>query len=313
MRVCVNWLPLDLPRTRDVARAARAVGLWGIGIADSPKYGELFAACATALDATEDLVVTTCVTNPMTRHHSVVVSAARTFEADYPGRFRVGVGRGDSAVRSVGLTPATTSQLVGFLEAIRAGAPQVTLLAAASGPATARGCGAVSDGVIAGVGRDARVLSDIRQWVSADRLTSLAAPEVWGSLRLAVGRNDAEVVALRRRMVPRAVGAAHFAFRSTFEGKSVPEEYQDILTDRLHAYDYGNHGRSGVTSNARLFADRPDIEDFLVDRFAIVGTVGDCRESLRQLADYVDGVFLSILFEDALEQIEAVGEVLRGL
>lgn len=314
MRLCANWLPLSTEMTREVAIRGEAAGLWGLGIGDSPHYGELYSACTTALAATSSLVVSTSVTNPVTRHWSVHASAARSLLQAHPGRFRLGVGRGDSAVHTFGLRPASLRDLEAFAvqvaDEVTASGAEPFVLLAASGPATARAAGRVADGVIAGVGADPVALSMVRDSAASTRSSARPAAEVWASVRLAIGRDASEVEQLRRRLVPRAVSASHFAFASTFEGKNVPEELAPVLAERYAGYDYGSHGRSGQTSNATMFADRPDIEDYLVRRFAVVGTHDQCRQRLEEISQHVDGIYLSLLFEDALEQLGRIGEML---
>lgn len=307
MRVCVNWLPLSLAATSEVARAAESAGLWGIGIGDSPRYAELYSACEAALTATTSLTVTTCVTNPVTRHWSVHASAARGLLGAHPGRFRLGVGRGDSAVHTFGIEHAGLAELDSFLRSIRENS-DVPLLLASSGPKTAQIGGRLADGVIAGVGRDPEDLRAVADVVGA--ATEGAPREIWATVRIAVTRDAAETAVMRRRLVPRAVSASHFAFGSTLSSKRVPPEFAEVLRERYRTYDYGSHGSSGATSNAGMFADHPEIEDYLLDRFAIVGTVEECRAQLGALSNHVDGVFLSLVFEDALEQIERIGIVL---
>ncbi|MEV0663731.1 LLM class flavin-dependent oxidoreductase [Actinomadura luteofluorescens] len=314
MRLCANWLPLSPGLTRQVAAQCEAAGLWGIGIGDSPNYGELYSACTDALGATSSLVVSTSVTNPVTRHWSVHAGAVRALAAAHPGRFRLGFGRGDSAVHTFGLRPASLAGLEDFGRSVaasaRAAGVDPFLLVAASGPATARSAGRVADGVIAGVGGDPVALGTIRERAQESRDAAAAPLEIWASMRIAIGRDDDEVRELRRRLVPRAVSASHFAFASTFEGKNVPAEYAGVLAERYATYDYGSHGRSGATSNATMFADRPDIEDYLLGRFAVVGRADECRARLEELSAHVDGIYLSLLFEDALPQIDRIGAML---
>lgn len=313
MRLCVNWLPLTLDLTRQVAERAEEIGVWGLGIGDSPHYSELYAACATALGATSSLHVTTSVTNPVTRHWSVHAVAARTFGDEFPGRFRLAMGRGDSAVHTHGLRPATLRDLETALHTISEHAPDAFTMVAASGPATSRMAGRVADGVIAGVGADPQALAMIRDTIAGARPPGREPAETWASVRLAIGRTPAEVEVLRQRLTPRAISASHFAFASTFEGKNVPEEYHDLLTERYSSYDYSSHGRSGPTSNATMFADRPDIERYLLDRFAVVGLPEDCRDRLEQISEHVDGIYVSIVFEEALDQLARVGDMLNNV
>ncbi|KAB2388725.1 LLM class flavin-dependent oxidoreductase, partial [Actinomadura montaniterrae] len=150
LRLCVNWLPLDRELTRSLASRIERRGLWGLGIGDSPNYGELYAACADAASATNALTVLTSVTNPVTRHVSVHACAARTFGE----RLVIGMGRGDSAVRTFGLAPASLDHLERTLREIRDASPATPLLVAAGGPKAAAVAGRAADGVICGAGRD---------------------------------------------------------------------------------------------------------------------------------------------------------------
>ena len=310
MRLCVNWLPVSPDLTRRLAAAVERAGFYGLGIGDSPNYGELYAACADALAATTRISVITSVTNPVTRHVSVPASAARTFAASYPGRFVLGFGRGDSAVRTFGLRPATTAVLADTLRRLRAEVPATPLLVAASGPVTAALAARHADGVIAGVGTDPEAVAEIRAAAGQAGPASGTAPRpaagVWASVRLAVADSPAELAALRARLVPRAVSASHFAFSGGLDGKHVPAAFRDVMAERYAAYDYAWHGRSGKSPNAAMFADRPDIEDYLLSRFAVVGTADDCRRRLAGLHGQVDGIFLSLLFEDVLDQFARV-------
>jgi alkanesulfonate monooxygenase SsuD/methylene tetrahydromethanopterin reductase-like flavin-dependent oxidoreductase (luciferase family) len=306
VRLCANWLPVSGALTREVARRAERAGLWGLGIGDSPHYGELYGACTQALAVTDRITVLTSVTNPVTRHLSVHVSAARSLRAENPGRFVVGMGRGDSAVRTVGLAPAPLPALESTLNGLRAAVPEVGVLVAAGGPRVAALAGRCADGVIAGAGRDPVALRILR--ASAEQAAGRPV-QVWASVRLAIARRPGDVPALRARMLPRAISASRFNFAGTFADKNVPAEFQPVLRERYAGYDFAWHGRSGENPVATMFADRPDIEAYLLDRFAVVGTVMECRQALAALAPSVDGVFLSLLFEDVLDQLDLIADL----
>lgn len=307
MKLCVNWLPVSAELTRELARRVEHGGLWGMGIGDSPNYGEVYASCADALGVTERIVVATSVTNPVTRHVSVHTSAARGFAAAAPGRFRLGMGRGDSAVHAFGLKPASLTQLEETALAVGAQAPDVARLIAASGPKTAAMAGRCAHGLIAGVGADRSTVDKLRACAETEH--DGQPFEVWASVRLAVGRTAEEIGAIRARLVPRAVSAAHFAFGAGVGGRNVPEEFGPVLRDRFARYDYAFHGRSARSTNATLFADRPDIEDYLLRRFAVFGTHEQCRAQLDEIAEYADGIYLSLLFEDVLDQVDRVTQI----
>jgi alkanesulfonate monooxygenase SsuD/methylene tetrahydromethanopterin reductase-like flavin-dependent oxidoreductase (luciferase family) len=302
LRLCVNWLPIAPGLTRDLARRIERRGLWGLGIGDSPNYGELYAACADAVSATDGLTVITSVTNPVTRHVSVHVSAARSFGE----RLVIGMGRGDSAVRTFGLAPASLTELERTLRAIRDAVPETPLLVAAAGPKAARVAGRAADGMICGAGRDPVAVGTLAEAAGEETGPTTAA---WASVRLAVAPRPADVPELRKRLLPRAISAARFNFGTSFAGKNVPAAYHDVLATRFASYDFAWHGQAGSTPTARMFADRPDIEDYLLDRFAVVGTAETCRARLVELHRHVDGIFLSLLFEDVLRQADQVADL----
>ncbi|MDY7099561.1 MAG: LLM class flavin-dependent oxidoreductase [Actinomycetota bacterium] len=311
MKLLVNWLPRDRRRTADVARAAEAAGFWGMGVCDSPRADELYASIGAALDATTTLRVGSCVTNPVTRHVSVHRSAVRTLGRT--GRFFCGVGSGDSAVRDVGLRPARLAELDTFLGEMTdtARAAACPVLVAAGGPRTAELAGHHGAGIVAGSGADPVALGalvDAARAAQADPSGGDAPTECWVSLRLAVTSTDAELAEARRAFLPRAISASRFNFARGFAAKHVPEAFHDVLRERYRRYDFAHHGAAGANPNATLLADRPDIEDYLLDRFALIGPADRCRARLADLAAAgATGAVLSVRFEDVFTAIDAAG------
>ena len=61
----------------------------------------------------------TGVTNPLTRHPSVLASAYATLEEYSPGRMIVGIGLGDSSVETMGMKPSTLANFEKSLEQMR--------------------------------------------------------------------------------------------------------------------------------------------------------------------------------------------------
>jgi 5,10-methylenetetrahydromethanopterin reductase len=74
-------------------------------------WQDCFVYMTHALAQTERIVVGTAVTNPYTRHVTTTASIFTTLAALYPGRVALGIGRGDSSVRTMGLNPVKTSVL----------------------------------------------------------------------------------------------------------------------------------------------------------------------------------------------------------
>lgn len=319
MKVLVNWLPTSPQASAAVARTVEEQGFWGLGVTDSPRALELYTTIETCRSVTGRIAVGPCVTNPVTRHVSVHEAAMRAAEAAAPGRAFFGVGSGDSAVRGVGLRPAPPAEMVACVRAVReAAGTSLPAFVAAAGPKAVAAAGAVG-GLLAGCGRDLAALRSLSAAaVAGSAVAPAAEPETvagnaplerWVSLRFAVAGEAAEVAALRQAFLPRALSAARF---NLHPHAGVPEELVPVLAERFAAYDYVHHGTTGTNPNAGLFADRPDIEQWALDRYALIGDVDQCAAGLRDLAEAgVTGVFLSVRFEDPITHITRAGQALR--
>ena len=90
-------------RIGDYARMAERDGWDGLAVTDSQtNNGDAFCALSVAATATERIKLTTSATNAVTRHPSVVAGAIASVHAESNGRAVLGIGRGDSSVRSIG-------------------------------------------------------------------------------------------------------------------------------------------------------------------------------------------------------------------
>src|SRR4051794_651083 len=78
--------------------------------------GDAFAGLAGGAAATTRIGVGTAVTNPVTRHPAVVASAIATVQGESGGRAVLGIGRGDSALAYLGLSPAPVPVFTKYVE-----------------------------------------------------------------------------------------------------------------------------------------------------------------------------------------------------
>ena len=100
---------------------AESVGFKGVGIADHLEHGhDAYITIAKALGATTEIELYTSVTNPVTRHPFTLASLANSLNELGPGRFKLGIGTGDSSVANIGAKPATVARFKEVLTAIRA-------------------------------------------------------------------------------------------------------------------------------------------------------------------------------------------------
>jgi 5,10-methylenetetrahydromethanopterin reductase len=118
-----------------VAQRLEADGWDGATVVDTHCIAvEAFTCLGLVAQATSRLKLATGVSNPTTRHPSVVASGAATVQAISGGRFVLGLGRGDSALAYLGASPTPVAEFerrVAMLQAYLRG--ELTPLEAAAG------------------------------------------------------------------------------------------------------------------------------------------------------------------------------------
>ena len=154
-------------RVAAAAAHAEAAGFDSVWVPDSQLlWRDTFVALALAAASTRRITLAPGVTNLVTRHVTVVASAARTVQELAPGRFMLALGAGRSAADMVGAAHTPTRELGESLRALRAllsgqpwsfgGGPQRLTGAAgacpvylgAGGPRNVRLACAEADGII---------------------------------------------------------------------------------------------------------------------------------------------------------------------
>ena len=100
------------PVVADFVKQCEDAGFNGVGILDSQLLErDCFVSMAAAVQGTDHINVASAVTNPATRHPSVVASAAQTVAELAPGRVQIWIGRGYSSTATIGIPPATVRQM----------------------------------------------------------------------------------------------------------------------------------------------------------------------------------------------------------
>ena len=99
---------------------AESIGFSGVGIADHLEHGhDAYITIAKALEVTTAIELYTSVTNPVTRHPFTLACLANSLNELGPGRFKLGIGTGDSSVANIGVRPATVARFREVLAEIR--------------------------------------------------------------------------------------------------------------------------------------------------------------------------------------------------
>ena len=84
-----------VPEVTAFVQKCEDAGFDGVGMLDSQMLErDVFVAMAHALLNTKTINVASAVTNPVTRHPSVLASAAQTVSEVAPGRAHIWIGRG---------------------------------------------------------------------------------------------------------------------------------------------------------------------------------------------------------------------------
>ncbi len=277
-----------------------------------------FVVMALAAGATGRAGIGTGVTVPFIRHPAVVANAFGSIDdAIAPRRTFLGVGSGDTAVYLLGKRAARLAEMREYLSAIRGlldgepvtyeGArmrsnwrkPHVPICLAADGPKILAVAGELADAVILGAGATPEVIEWARGCIAEGEARAGREPghaPIWFDFIVSVGEDRD---AVRRAIRARLCNRANHNFRMGFH--AVPEEHLPDVQAFRENYDESDVGHK--TKNASL------ITDYMVDRFAVVGTPNDVVARFETLHEMgVEKVIVAMPFrlEERYEIIETL-------
>ncbi|RDI50875.1 TIGR03842 family LLM class F420-dependent oxidoreductase [Nocardia mexicana] len=314
-------------RVVELARVAETHGFSHVWTFDSHLlWQEPYVIYSQILSATRKVVVGPMVTNPSTRDWTVTASTFATLNDMFGNRTVCGIGRGDSAVRTLGGRPATLATLRESVEVIRelgngrsarvgettirfpwAHASRLEVWVAGYGPRALDLTGEVADGYILQLADP-----DITAWtVGRVRAAAERAGRDPAEITVCVAApayiTDGTVAALKHareqcRWFGGMVGNHVAEIVAKYgAGGEVPAALTDYVAGR-RGYDYNQHGRAGNTH-----ADF--VPDAIVDRFCLLGTADDHLARLGELAELGVDQFAVYLQHDAkTATLEAYGE-----
>jgi 5,10-methylenetetrahydromethanopterin reductase len=249
-----------------------------------------------------DLAIT--VSNPCTRHPAVTASAAASVQQIAGGRFRYGISSGDSALRNIGVRPATVAELDAYVRAVQAlsagdavdwdGATlqlhwlddprRVPVWMAAEGPRTQRLAGRIADGVVL-----SNCLTPERMAIAREHLAAGAAEagrtiddlEIWCMCNLIFAPTEAEGV---ESILSVLAGTANHVFRFGLDGKGLPDELRDRVAGMMAEYQSRHHAQPGATNPNQGLVDKWGLRDYLARQGTIAGPPEQCVERVREVA-----------------------------
>src|SRR5882762_6230694 len=110
-----------MPELVSLVQAIEAAGFDGAGILDSQLLSrDTFVVLGQAAASTSRLTLFPAVTNPFTRHASVLASAIQTVEEMAPGRVKFVIGTGYTSASTSGRKPATLAEMRACIATVKA-------------------------------------------------------------------------------------------------------------------------------------------------------------------------------------------------
>ncbi|WP_454051690.1 TIGR03842 family LLM class F420-dependent oxidoreductase [Cellulomonas sp. Marseille-Q8402] len=296
----------DPPASRvvDLARQAETHGFDYVWTFDSHLlWQEPFVVFSQILAATRKVMVGPMVTNPATRDWTVLASSFATLNEMYGNRTVCGIGRGDSAVRTLAGKPSNLATLRESIHVIRELANSravehngrkvqfpwsrgsaLEVWVAAYGPLALKLTGEVGDGFILQCADP-----DVASWmIRTVRDAAEAAGRDPDAIKFCVaapmyvGDGDSPAARAHMREQCRWFGGMvgnHVADIVTKygQGSSVPKALTDYIEGR-QGYDYNEHGRAGNSHTSF-------VPDEIVERFCLLGSPREHVEKLQALRE----------------------------
>ena len=289
-------------------------------------WQDSFPLLALAAAATSRIKLGHCVTNPGTRDPTVVASSYATLHDISDGRMVMGIGRGDSARRTIGQQPVRVAEFERSiamirelmngrtvewnereleLKWVRPELPEIPMWVAGYGPKALAVAGRASDGVII-------QLADpvIIEWIMA---TARAAAEQAGrdpdalECIVCAPSHISDDLAHARdqvRWFPAMVSnhVMDLIERYGFDA-DIPSELTEYVKVR-RGYDYADHSRVGAKHGEF-------VTDEICDRFCVLGTPAQAVAKLRQLeAVGVDQFNVYLMTENQEATLAAYGDAI---
>ncbi|MGI9597297.1 MAG: TIGR03842 family LLM class F420-dependent oxidoreductase [Acidimicrobiales bacterium] len=319
-------LQTDPPAWRvvELARQAETLGFkYGWTFDSHVLWQEPYVIYSQMLSATNNMIVGPMVTNPGTRNWTVTASLFATLNDMFGNRTICGIGRGDSAMRVLGHTPAKLSTLSEAMKVIKgmAEGEEVTyngtqqqipwskgsklqILMAAYGPKALHLTGSQTDGFIL-------QLADpqLAEWtIGAVREAAAEAGRDPDDLHICVAApayvgDDLAHQRDQVRWFGGMVGnhVADLVERYGDNSDMVPQALTDYIKER-QGYDYAEHGKAGNTHT-------DFVPEEIIDRFCILGPPENQIARLEELRDLgVDQFAIYLMHDDKDATLNAYGQ-----
>jgi len=293
-----------MPDLMRLIRAIETAGFDGAGILDSQMLSrDTFVVLGQAAANTSRLTLFPAVTNPFTRHASVLAGGIQTVEELAPGRVKFVIGTGYTSASTIGRTPATLAEMRACIGTVRAllagesvefngtpgrlgyaGKRRIPIVMAASGPKAIELAGEIADGALLLVGFNRGIVERALEYLergakrSGRRLEDL---EIVWAVRVGTAATTAEA---RRLARPTAVHwgvlrwGGHWVEPAGLRlpKLEIPDAVWKIYPDLSHAHDW-----EAAIAATSFVPD--DVVAQLCDAMGLVGTPADCAARIVEM------------------------------
>lgn len=307
-----------------VAREAEAMGFSTLWIWDTTIYTkDAYVALAVAAQETSTIKLGPGVSNPLTRHISVIANGISTLDDLSDGRTVLGVGRGaPGSANAVGFPTESMAQFeerLRDLQALVSGKKvevegrrayrvqsverRVPVYLSVWGPRMTELAGALTDGaLIAGPSDTAAMELKTGRLREAAEVAGRAPCEVEAHVQLTISWDDDLAVAIER--VRPVVTYQLRRAPANWKEEAPEEQWEEIGAIRASK----SFGRSPSGGGAGLASDA------LVRYAAIVGTKDECRERVKEIVSLgPEEVTFRLPSENRMEALKGLGEVVWKL
>jgi probable F420-dependent oxidoreductase len=287
-------------------------------------WQESYATLPLAAARTNKIKLGHFVTNPGIRDPTITASWYATMQDVSDGRMVMGIGRGDSSRRVVGLKPVRVAEFEARcrmikelmngrkvqwnekeleLAWVRKELPEIPMWVAGYGPKALAVAGRIGDGVIIQLA-DPQII----QWImDTARKAAEEAGRDPSALKCIVGApshisDDLSDAREQVRWFPAMVSNHVMDLIEKYGWESeIPEALTDYVKARKF-YDYKDHSRVGA-------AHGEFVTDEICDRFCVLGTPEQAAEKLRELESVgVDQFNIYLMTHNQEETLAAYGD-----
>jgi probable F420-dependent oxidoreductase len=288
-------------------------------------WQESYALLPLVADKTERIKLGHCVTNPGIRDPTITASWYATMQDLSVGRMVMGIGRGDSSRRVVGLKPVRVAEFERRLrmmkelmngrevdwndkqlklEWVKEELPPIPMHVAGYGPRALGVAGRVGDGVIIQLA-DPQIIQWIMDTARKAAEEEGRDPDALECIVCAPSHISGDIAEARDqvRWFPAMVSNHVMDLIERYGADS--DEIPSALTDYVKArefYDYKDHSRVGAKHGEF-------VTDEICDRFCVLGTPDQATEKLKELESIgVDQFDVYLMTEGQEQTLETYGK-----